>query len=182
MINDRKERPWSFYREKTLRKAVFDPKADKPRSVFSFTDEIQCLWRRTGVSHSPARFNTHTFTFTHLYVLTPKACHSHIFKKSLVPHLNKHFLGPWSNNYGNNIQRPAMTGIISALFINKVICEVLPTGGRKNMLTCSNGIWPNGNDILTAAICNAGAPMSCQRVVQYWGNTMRSLIVPPVEI
>lgn len=106
---------------------------------------------------------THTFTLTHSYVLTPEACHQHIFKKSLVPHLNKHFLGPWSNNYGNNIQRPVMTGIISALFINKVICEVLPTGGRKNMLTCSNGIWPNGNDILTAAICNVGAPMSFQR-------------------
>lgn len=116
-----------------------------------------------------------------LYVLTPKGCHLHIFKTSLVPHLNKHFLGPWSNNSGNNIHRPAMTGIISALFINKVICEVLLTGSRKNTLTRSNGIWPNGNDILTAAICNALAPTSCQGVVQYWGNTMKSLIAPPVE-
>lgn len=118
-----------------------------------------CMFRRTPL---------HTHSLLHTYMFSaPKACHLHIFKKSLVPHLNKHFLGPWSNNYGNNIQHPAMTGIISALFINKVICEVLPTGGGRNMLTHSNGIWPNGNDILTAAICNAGAPMSCQRVVQY---------------
>lgn len=86
--------------------------------------------------------------------------------------MNKHFLGPWSNNYGNNIQGPAMTGIISALFINKAICEVSPAGGGQNMLTCSNGIWPNGNDILTAAICDAGAPTSCQEVVQHSGTTM----------
>lgn len=50
------------------------------------------------------------------------------------------------------------------------------------MLTHSNGIWPNGNDILTAAICNAGSPASCQMVVQHRGNTMKSPIVSPVEI
>lgn len=50
------------------------------------------------------------------------------------------------------------------------------------MLTHSNGIWPNGNDILTAAICNAGAPTSCQMVEQQRGNTMKSQIVPPVGI
>ena len=76
---------------------------------------------------------------------------------------------------------PAMTGITSALFINKVICEVSPTGGRANMLTRGNGIWPNGNDILTAAICNAGAPAGCQRVEQHPGNTMKSPIVPQAE-
>lgn len=159
-----------LFREKTLREAVFDPKltscpplSPSPLKHNACGGELE----RAILPHVSTYTLTHTFTFTHLYVLAPKACHSHIFKKSLVPHLNKHFLGPWSNNYGNNIQHPAMTGIILALFINKVICEVLPTGGRKNMLTHSNGIWPNGNDILTAAICNAGATMSCQRVVQY---------------
>lgn len=165
---------------KDAERGCFWAEADKLRSALSFSVEIQCSPRRSGVSLSPACFNI--LVHTHLYVLTPKSCHSHIFKKSLVPGLNKHVLGPWSNNYGNNIQRPLMTGIISALFINKVICEVLPTGGRKNMLTCSNGIWPNGNDILTAAICNAGTPMSCQRVVQCLSNTMNSPVVAPAEI
>ena len=176
----------SFWKD--AERGCFWPEADKLRSTFllprwntmlteeNWSEPFSCMFQHTHLTH------THTFAFTHVYVLTPKGCHSHIFKKSLVPHLNKHFLGPWSNNYGNNIQRPAMTGIISALFINKVICEVLPTGGKKNMLTSSNGIWPNGNDILTAAICNAGAPMSCQWVMQYWGNTMKSLIVPTVDI
>lgn len=165
--SDREECPWSPHCAKTLRRAVSEPK---------LTSCAPSLCQRWNTTHMVEKHSK-----THLYVLTADACHSHIFKKSLVPHLNKHFLGPWSNNYGNNIQRPATTGIISALFINKVICEVSPTGGGGNMLTCSNGIWPNGNDILTAAICDAGAPSSCWWIVQHWGNTMKSQIIPPEE-
>lgn len=103
--------------------------------------------------------STHTlvsYEFSHL----KRGCHSH--NPRPPPVSNKHFLGPWSNNSGNNIQRRAMTGIVSALFISEVICEVLLTGGRENTLTGSNGIWPNGNDILTAAICKVRAPRSCR--------------------
>lgn len=38
------------------------------------------------------------------------------------------------------------------------------------MLTGSNGIWPNANDILTAAICKVQAPVSCQE--RLWGKTL----------
>lgn len=108
--------------------------------------------------------------FLNLYyphnALTHVSCRfSHCKRLSLAqsssPFSNKHFLGPWSNNSGNNIQRSAVTGIVSALFINEVICQVLLTAGRENTLTGSNGIWPNGNDILTAAICKVRAPKSC---------------------
>lgn len=154
--------------EKTLRAAVSDPKLTSPRPFSNLKYHYNAYGGELELANllhvsTHARFHIHP----RLDVLPPKGCHLHIFKTSLVPHLNKHFLGPWSNNSGNNIHRPAMTGIISAPFINKVICEVLLTGSRKNMLTRSNGIWPNGNDILTAAICNALAPMSCQGVVQY---------------
>lgn len=115
-------------REKMLRTAVI---SSPLLSVFPL--DLKHFHNAYRIIISCARFNIRRHSLAH------GSCKSLRLKKKKFKslrrpssnRLNKHCLGPWSNNPGNNIRHSVMTGIISALFINKVICEVLLTEGRE---------------------------------------------------
>lgn len=96
IINQRNKCPWSLHCQKDAEKSSSSTRCWQVLlSFLLFCRRNMMLLQEEPESPSVCcLFHSYTHNFTHLCHLAPKACHWHIFKKSLVPHLSKHILGP----------------------------------------------------------------------------------------